>query len=79
VTDYTRMALGTKVENGEISLCPYCHRPGLAQRQNNAIFIHSQRLQVEKDGQILAVWHTCPKKDISGLPSPPKDLRKLVP
>jgi hypothetical protein len=29
MTDYSKMALGTKIGNLEVVECPHCHRPGL--------------------------------------------------
>jgi hypothetical protein len=43
-TDYTRLPIGTKLEEGEIQTCPHCGKPGYAQTtdKNKMYYIHSE-------------------------------------
>jgi hypothetical protein len=44
-TDYTRLPIGTKLEEGEIQKCPYCGKPGYAQTINGKMYYtHSESI-----------------------------------
>ena len=44
-TDYTRLPIGTKLEEGEIQRCPYCGKPGYAQTiSGKTYYTHSESI-----------------------------------
>jgi hypothetical protein len=62
-TDYTLLAIGTKIDRGEILICPDCGRPGLAEEiYGKTYFTHSQSAGVNNDGDIEMASDECPKE-----------------
>jgi hypothetical protein len=52
-TDYTQMTAGTKVDRGEIQICPSCGRLGLTKEINEVIFVtHSAWLTPNGKGEL---------------------------
>jgi hypothetical protein len=47
--NYTQMPIGTLVDNCEIQQCPYCGKPGLAERIGiSTFYIHLQAWEHRK-------------------------------
>lgn len=62
VTDYTRMSLGQKRENGEIKTCPHCGKLGLAEEASGKMFYtHLQEWGFSDKGDPVMRWEWCPK------------------
>jgi hypothetical protein len=46
ISDYTVLALGTRVDGGEVRVCPKCHRPGLnVEMDGHSFYTHFQILK----------------------------------
>ena len=60
--DYTRLPLGTKIDDGEITKCPYCGRNGLADTANGKTFYtHFQEVGFNEMGNPVINWEWCPQ------------------
>ena len=58
---YTNLPLGTKVERGEIQICPHCGRRGIAENDQGAIYyIHAESLGRNAQGNMEFKWESCP-------------------
>jgi hypothetical protein len=66
-TDYTRLPIGTKLEEGEIQRCPYCGKHGYAQTiSGKAYYTHSESISqttdADKSWQIETKRESCPSR-----------------
>ena len=60
--DYSRLPIRTKVENGEVRVCPHCGRAGLCEEvDGREYFVHSQTAGVNEQGGFVLTWESCPK------------------
>jgi hypothetical protein len=60
--DYSRLPLGSKVEAGEIRLCPHCNLAGLCEEvEGKQYFVHSQTAGYTQQGGFVLTWEACPK------------------
>jgi hypothetical protein len=57
VEDYTGLPVGTKLEKGEIKVCPECGARGLAETSGNKeFFTHSQTTGLDGKGNPVVNW-----------------------
>jgi hypothetical protein len=57
--DYTYLPLGTKIDSGEIQVCPHCAKHGLLEVVNgNRWFTHSQSIEAVT---LRIQWTMCPR------------------
>jgi hypothetical protein len=60
--DYTRLPIGTKVDQGTIEQCPYCGKAGIHERVSGKDFYtHSQWVGFDEKGNPSIGWDMCPK------------------
>jgi hypothetical protein len=67
--DYTKMVVGTKIDGGEVTICPYCGRCGLKVFVNDVAFYNhrlgSFLVQSEQNGRhvetVQIIDESCPK------------------
>ena len=60
--DYTKLAIGTRIDNGVIRLCPHCGRPGLLEeREGKQWYVHSEGADLTAVDAMRAAWEMCPK------------------
>jgi hypothetical protein len=65
IDDYTRLPIGTKIDNGEIQTCPHCGKLGLLEEvDGKKWFTHSQARGFNSKGSPQISWDMCPKLDI---------------
>ncbi len=51
IVDYTELPLGTKIDDGEIYLCPHCGKSGLAEKvYDQTYFTHLLEWQFNERG-----------------------------
>ncbi len=61
-TDYTKVPVGTKLDEGEVYKCPHCGRPGLLEIVNEKKwFTHSQSVGFTDKGIPQILWDMCPR------------------
>ena len=72
-TDYTKLPIGTKVEDGTIQLCPHCGRHGVAEEvYGKTFFTHSYWRGYDQRDNPQMGWDMCPKQTIALTTSPPE-------
>ncbi|GEM_PF-3161382 len=60
--DYTLRAIGEKLDNGEIQICPHCGRRGLrTEVEFNEWFTHKEGMSIEGGAKMQVEWEMCPK------------------
>ena len=63
VTDYSKLSIGTNVDNGEIMKCPHCGQNGLAENVQGMIFYtHLQACGFNEQGNPDLRFEWCPKR-----------------
>lgn len=59
--DFTDLPIGMKVGKGEIQVCPYCGRTGLAETvEGRTWYTHRQVTELNSEGIQCLVWEQCP-------------------
>jgi hypothetical protein len=58
--DYSALAVGEKLEDGEIEVCPHCGKNGLAKPESGMMF-WNHYLGGPKDGDLTYLIDFCPK------------------
>jgi hypothetical protein len=59
--DYTELPIGTRIDKGEIVICPYCHRHGLKVFVNDVAF-YNHRMGAFLVGEMVQIVdESCPK------------------
>lgn len=62
VRDFSKMPVGTKVQDGEIQICPHCGRAALLERvDDKEFFTHSQTVGINEKGGLEINWQSCPE------------------
>jgi hypothetical protein len=60
--DYTKYPVGSKIDGGEIQLCPDCKRNGLLDENNGEKFyVHSQAVATDSTS---LVFDMCPRQTL---------------
>jgi hypothetical protein len=58
--DFTSMLIGTKIDNGDIQVCPYCNRRGLCEVVNGmSFYLHSETIEVDPSAPVVK-YDMCP-------------------
>ena len=59
--DYTCLPVGTRIDNGEIKVCPYCGKNALAEIVNDSTFFtHSQSVGFDENQRTVVRLDWCP-------------------
>jgi hypothetical protein len=62
VRDYSLLAEGFKIDDGEIKICTHCGKRGLATEVNGKTFYtHMQEWGWDENGKPVINWAFCPK------------------
>jgi hypothetical protein len=68
--DYTRLSIGTKIDNGEIQPCSHCDKLGLLEEvYGKKFFTHYQSVGFSDKGLPEIRWDWCPKQEFSMKPA----------
>ena len=58
--NYTKLPIGTKLDSGEIQVCTYCGKHGIAEKHDDKIiFVHGDVLDETSD-TLTVEWVQCP-------------------
>jgi hypothetical protein len=61
IDDYTRLPLGTKLEDGEIKICPHCGNNGLEKDVDGKTFYnHHTAAGYDEKGHPVVQFSYCP-------------------
>jgi len=62
IHDYSRMPIGTGIDNGKVCLCPYCRKNALANDLGGKTFYtHRFEQGLDAQGEEHMEWESCPK------------------
>lgn len=61
-TDFTKLPVGTKLDNGEVEACPHCGRAGMVEKvDGNTFYVHSEAVGINEERKIEIKWEMCPR------------------
>jgi hypothetical protein len=59
--DYTKMMVGTKIDGGEVTVCPYCGRCGLKVFVNDVAFYNHRLGSLLAGDTVQVIDDSCPQ------------------
>jgi hypothetical protein len=60
--DYTRLPIGTKIDDGEIQECPYCGRAGMVMVVGGKTYYnHKQLVGMDREDTLITQFEFCPQ------------------